>query len=130
MDPKQRFLRILLPAFYIATMATHALVIGKIIPYQWVNGGMSTSYQAQAIQSSISLVVIALLALFIWNMRNQRTKLSIWQNRFLYVITGLWIIGFMLQLLGTPFERYILSVVMLIGIVGHLRLVRSLSRNR
>lgn len=120
---------ILIAFFYSVTVLVHVLVIAKIIPYNSVNGGMSKSYEAQIAQSLISLVVIGLLFLFILGISKMERNPKLWQCRALYVITGLWVISLAMQLLGTSFERYVMSLVVLIGVVGHVSLIRNLRQS-
>lgn len=114
-----------LQVFYASAAVAHVLVIAKIIPYSWVNGGMSDSYQEQMIQSVSSLVVLGLLFLFVRHMSKPKVQVKFWQRLALKLITAFWVIGFMLQLLGTPFERYVLSITLAIGVIGHAQLIRS-----
>jgi hypothetical protein len=44
---------------------------------------------------------------------------------FLSVLTIFWGIGLVMQLLGTAFERYVLSLVLLMGFITHFRLARK-----
>jgi hypothetical protein len=118
----------LISGFYFSSLATHVLIISKILPYQWVSGGMSPSYEVQAVQSAVNIVVISLLFLLMWKITNLKTNPKVWQRRTLYIVTALWIIGFIMQLLGTSFERYVMSVVLLVGVAGHIQLVRGLPR--
>lgn len=120
-----RTTRILIAVFYSLSVATHVLVIGKIIPYTWVSGGMSKTYQDQAAQSAASIFLISLMFVFIWSVSKPKTKPTTLQIRILYVITGFWSLGLITQLLGTQFERYVLSIVILIGVVAHIRLIYS-----
>lgn len=124
--PSYRTIRALILTFYSAALVTHILIIGKIIPYQWVNGGMSPSYEAQAVQSLVSLVITTLLFIFVWRMSGPKTNPKIWQRRALYIVTALWILGFLMQLIGTSFERYGMSIVLLVGVFGHIILIRNL----
>ncbi|MDP3446099.1 MAG: hypothetical protein Q8T08_24825, partial [Ignavibacteria bacterium] len=54
----QRTVRILIVLFYSLTIFIHILIIARIIPYLWVNGGMSQSYEAQVIQSIVSILIV------------------------------------------------------------------------
>jgi hypothetical protein len=113
-------------AFYTAALVTQILVICKIIPYQWVNGGMSVSYDVQAVQSVVSIAITLLLFVFVMRMVSLKGCLKVWQRRSLYVITAWWTLGLLLQLIGTPFERYVMSPVLLVGVVGHLIITRQI----
>lgn len=115
----------LVSAFYAMCVFVQAMVIVKIIPYTWVNGGMSASYQAQAAQSVISIVIIGLLWLFCQNMMNPKTAVKKWQMYVLYAFTVFWTIGLVMQLLGTSFERYVMAPLLLFGIVLHLFLIKT-----
>ena len=117
--------RALLASFYSASVAIHVLVISKIIPYTWVNGGMSKSYEVQAQQSAISMLIIGMLFLYVWVISTPQKQKYPWQTRSLYVVAALLAIGFILQLLGTPFERYVMSIILAIGITSHLRLAAA-----
>ena len=123
-------LRVFILIFYIATLAIHLLVIATIIPYQWVNGGMSPTYEAQAVQSAVSIVITGLLLFMVRGLVKRLREPKVWQIRALYVLTGLLVLGFIQQLLGTPFERYAVSIVLIIGVVGHMMLIKQLSKLR
>lgn len=121
--------RNILVVFYSAAILTHVLVIAKVIPYKLVSGGMTASYSAQAVQSAVSMLVIGLFFLFTWKLSDSLRKPKTWQRRLLWLLTASWVIGFIMQVLGTSFERYVLSVVLLVGIIGHVRLLRTLPKS-
>lgn len=121
--------RVLLVIFYSAAILTHVLVIAKLIPYSLVSGGMAASYNAQAVQSAVSIVVIGLFFLFTWKLSNPSRVPKNWQKRLLWLLTASWVVGFIMQVLGTSFERYVLSIVLLVGIVGHVWLLRTLPKS-
>jgi phosphoglycerol transferase MdoB-like AlkP superfamily enzyme len=120
-------MRALVLIFYAAALVVQILVIGKIIPYQWVNGGMSVSYEAQAAQSVVSIVITSLLFLFVWRVAGLAARPKAWRRRVLYAVTAFWVLGLLMQLVGTPFERYVMSCVLLVGVGGHVLLIRKLS---
>lgn len=107
--------------FYAVGIVVHALVICKVIPFTWVNGGMSPSYEVQALQSGVSIVALGVLGLIVWGI-SKRKQLRTWQKILLYVLVAFWSLGFVMQLLGTPFERYVMSVALLAGVISHVRL--------
>ncbi len=111
--------------FYLSAFVIQLLVITKIIPYTWVNGGMSKSYAAQAIQSVISIFIMLVMFGFIWKNIIMPLGFQRWKLKLLYVITIFWALGFIMQIAGTTFERYFLSLFLLIGLVSHAMLVRE-----
>jgi len=112
-------IRWLIAAFYISALSVQLLVVLKVIPYDWVNGGMSESYESQLVQSLVSLVIISVLFVFVWKLARQNGKVKRWKLRALYIITILWLLGLFMQIAGTEFERYFLSLSLLLGVVSH-----------
>jgi hypothetical protein len=127
MKAPKSFIGPMIITFYASAIAVQLLVILKIIPFNWVNGGMSKSYEVQAVQSSISLVALAGLFVFVSKMVKRGAssrKLTI-----LYVITLFLLVGLTMQLLGTTFERYCLSLLLLLGVISHGLLIRHIRSN-
>ncbi len=122
---ENRKIKILICVFYVLSILVQILVLAKVIPYDWVNGRMSESYEAQAVQSIISILIILTIALFCRKILNLKSSPKKWQINTLYVITAFWTIGFIMQLLGTEFERYALSPLLLLGIVSHTLLIKQ-----
>ncbi|MFO0862190.1 MAG: hypothetical protein U0516_00490 [Candidatus Saccharibacteria bacterium] len=116
-------LKWLIAIFYISALSVQFLVLLKVIPYYWVNGGKSASYESQLVQSLISIVIIFILYIFVWKLLYQKGLIKKWKLRALYVITFFWLLGFLMQLAGTEFERYFLSLFLLLGVVSHGMLV-------
>jgi len=123
-EPSKNLIRLMIASFYGAGVLVHLLVVAQVIPYSWVNGGLSPSYEAQAIQSGVSIVVLGVLGMVVWGI-SKRTQLRTWQKRLLYALVAFWILGFVMQLLGTPFERYVMSVALFVGVISHVRLAQS-----
>jgi len=105
----------------------HILVLADILPYQWINGGrtesLSQAYQTAAL-SIVIIVVMKLITLFgarILPMRRNKTAAVILRAA-LIAIACFSFIGVIQQLLGTIFEKCILSVVNLIGFVADVRI--------
>lgn len=122
----QRTVRILIALFYSLTILIHILIIAKFIPYSWVNGGMSQSYEVQALQSIVSILIVIAIFIYVWIIYAPSKKIKNWQKRILYGITALWGLGLVQQLFGTPFERYVMSIVVVIGFISHILLVRKI----
>lgn len=109
--------------FYVCAILIHFLVIRKKIPFQFVNGGRSTSYEAQARQSKASVIILCIGLVYII----LGITLPTLRKTILYMILSLllgllWLFGTVMQLLGTKFERYYLSWLNLIGTVAHINL--------
>lgn len=124
--PKVKKITFLILTFYLISVAVHLLVILKVIPYYWINGGLSESYESQTKISILSMVVIIGLGIFCWKLIKTRKSPSNFQMIFLYIITFFWVISLIMQLAGTNFERYFMSLVLLLGIVSHLLLIKFL----
>ncbi len=119
----------LLIAFYGLSVLVHALVLARLIPFDWVNGGRSASYAEQARLSIVSIVVLAGLFSFVWFLaqKGTATPLQRWTLIGITVVVG---VGLLLQLLGTAFERGIVTLIMIAGLTGHLLLLGELRRSR
>lgn len=113
-----------LATFYALSIAVHLLIIIKLIPFDWVNGGRSETYRDQALQSVASIVVIGILAALVWRVEKTMTQERAWKTIALLVVTALWVIGFVMQLFGTTFERFVVSILLVLGVVAHVRLLR------
>lgn len=121
--------RPILLAFYSLAVLTHVLVMAKVIPHDWVNGGRSPSYAVQAAQSALSIVVLLALFAFVWRLMGRAT-VGRAQWGFLLVVTVLLALGAALQLLGTTFERDFMLPLLLTGLTGHLMLAGDLRPRR
>lgn len=109
--------------FYGLVVITHVFIITKIIPYTYVNGGRSTSYQAQVSLSKASIIIAAFGILFFsLNHFFPLLHQSLIYALIAFILTAYWLFGFVLQWLGTPFEKFIMSWIALLGVVSHLML--------
>jgi hypothetical protein len=110
--------------FYAASTLLHILVIVKIIPYAWVNGGRSESFEQQVSLSSVSIVIIAFVGLLTWYLMTQKNR------KFgivgLSIITIWWAVSLLLQLLGTQFEKLILAPLHAVGVLAYIQAVRAI----
>jgi len=109
--------------FYSFTILIHVLIIMGIIPFTWVNGGLSESFAAQLPISIINIVIAVIGGLFtLIAGRNipRKYKRTITVISWFFVV--LWSFGFIQQLLGTPFEKIVCSLILLLGIISNLRL--------
>ena len=109
--------------FYSLAITIQTLVITRVIPYNWVNGGFSESYDAQlalSINSIVLLVVMFVLTLIAGKVIKTKLKKTI--TIICWIMSAYWLIGLIMQLIGTPFERFIISWTILLGLVSSLRL--------
>ena len=117
--------------FYICALLAQTLTILKVIPYKWVNGGMSTSYRAQAMQSAVSIIIFSVIYLFALRPLLGPGKVLTKNRRLsLYFLIAFWSLGFILQIIGTNFERYFLSLLLLYGLVVHAKLLKYFQEKR
>lgn len=106
----------------------HALVILKVIPYTWINGGRSVSYEAQKKQSIIGIIaLLANIAFFLVASNIISVDMGSMGNKIidiiLWILAILFMISTVMQLLGTKFERYVMSVIVLILLVCIFRMI-------
>jgi hypothetical protein len=109
--------------FYSLTILIHILIISGIIPLTWVNGGRSESFATQLPISIINIIISIIGGVFtllvggtILNKYKRGITVLLW----FFVV--LWSIGFIQQLLGTPFEKMVCSFILLLGIISNLRM--------
>ncbi len=115
--------------FYSMTILIHFLIISKSIPFTWVNGGRSESFAEQLPISVISIVISiigAAFTLIVGRIKLYKYKRGITVICWFFVV--LWSFGFIQQLFGTPFEKMVCSLVLLIGVISHLRM--AIEKNR
>lgn len=109
--------------FYSLTILIHFLIIIKIIPFTWVNGGRSESFAEQLPITVINIVISIIglvFTLFVGRVKLYKFKRGITVICWFFVV--LWSFGFIQQLFGTPFEKMVCSLVLLIGVISNLRM--------
>lgn len=112
-------------AMVVLTIIVHGLVILKVIPYTWINGGRSLSYESQKKQSILGIIVLVVMIPFLLNVSSivSITIVSSITNIILWIVVAFLLISTIMQLLGTTFERYAMSIVVFILLVCVLRIV-------
>lgn len=107
--------------YYILSIFLHLLIIGKVISYNDVNGGRSSSYEAQRKTSIFSIVILLTGIMYlISNLLFSDFSDSILNHIIIGILSFYWLIGFFMQLMGTKFERYYLSWLVIIGVISHI----------
>ena len=109
--------------FYSMTILIHFLIISKSIPFTWVNGGRSESFAEQLPISVINIVISIIgvvFTLIVDRIKLYKYKRGITVICWFFVV--LWSFGFIQQLFGTPFEKMVCSLVLLIGVISNLRM--------
>jgi hypothetical protein len=109
--------------FYTLAILIHFLIISQSIPFTWVNGGRSESFAEQLPISVINIVIsiIGLVFTFIVG-RTKLYKYKIGMTVICWFFVVLWSFGFIQQLFGTPFEKMVCSLVLLLGVISNLRM--------
>ncbi|MBR5989923.1 MAG: hypothetical protein IK003_10425 [Prevotella sp.] len=105
----------------------HTLVLSGILPYQWVNGGRTESFEA-ACQTAVSSIIITVVSILIAAVASQLIPVRF--NRFWgIVLSAILILALPLsflaviqQFLGTTFERCVMSIVTIIGFCAAARI--------
>ena len=109
--------------FYSLTILIHFLIISKSIPFIWVNGGRSESFAEQLPISVINIVISIIgvvFTLIVGRIKLYKYKRGITVIFWFFVV--IWSFGFIQQLFGTPFEKMVCSLVLLIGVISNLRM--------
>lgn len=110
--------------FYFSSILIHLLVLEKKIDYKLVNGGRSNNFVEQQKISKSSILILIVFFLFILstlifpNLRSTIVYLVI-----ISIITLFWLLGTILQLIGTKFERRVVFWINLVGLVSHIYLI-------
>jgi hypothetical protein len=109
--------------FYSLTILIHILIISGIIPLTWVNGGRSESFATQLPISIINIIISIIGGVFTLLIGgNLLKKFKRGTTVILWFFVVLWSIGYIQQLLGTPFEKTVCSFILLLGIISNLRM--------
>ena len=109
--------------FYSLTIFIHILIISKSIPFTWVNGGRSESFAEQLPITVVNIVISIIGVVFtltVGRIKPYKNKRGI--TIICWFFVALWSFGFIEQLLGTPFEKIVCSLVLLIGVISNLRM--------
>jgi hypothetical protein len=109
--------------FYSLTILIHFLIISKSIPFTWVNGGRSESFAEQLPITVINIVISIIgvvFTLIVGRIKLYKYKRGITVICWFFVV--LWSFGFIQQLFGTPFEKMVCSLVLLLGVISNLRM--------
>ncbi|MCK6207678.1 hypothetical protein KZX50_19740 [Bacillus infantis] len=109
--------------FYSLTILIHVLILSKSIPFTWVNGGRSESFAEQLPITVIGIVISIIgvvFTLIVGRIKLYKYKRGITVICWFFVV--LWSFGFMQQLFGTPFEKMVCSLVLLLGVISNLRM--------
>lgn len=111
--------------FYIIVLIIHILIIAKIIPFNWINGGRSASYNDQLKISTVNIGITFIGFIYVY--ANQKFQ-NIQNNpffRFLkWALVPFWSFSLVLQFLGTSFEMFVMSPIIMFGIYVHVQLAR------
>ena len=110
-------------SFYALTILLHVFILMGIIPFTWVNGGRSESLATQLPITVINLIVSIVGGFFTLIAGGIiRTKYKKGITVICWIFVALWSIGFIQQLLGTPFEKIVCSLLLLLGVISNLRM--------
>jgi len=109
--------------FYPLTFLIQVLIISGIIPLTWVNGGRSESLTTQLPISIINIIISIIGGVFTLLVSGNilyKYKRGVTIICWFFVV--LWSFGFIQQLLGTPFEKMVVSLVLLLGVISNMRM--------
>lgn len=109
---------------YFASILIHFLVICKKISFNMINGGRSTDFKEQKKQSQVSIIILFVMFIYIISTmlfpEVRETILFLIINSLLVLF---WLLGTIMQLLGTKFEKRVVVWINLIGLLSHLLLL-------
>ena len=111
----------------LLNILVHIFVILNILPYQWVNGGRTESLEA-ACQISVNSIIACVVCILITLIASSIIPIKL--NRYvgialtvvLVVLLPLSFIGVIQQLLGTLFEKCVMSIVAAVGFCTAVRI--------
>ncbi|QFJ55101.1 hypothetical protein [Pseudobutyrivibrio xylanivorans] len=114
-------------AIGLLTILVHVLVITGVLPYLWINGGRSESFEA-AKQTSFSSIIIILVSIVITIIASQIIPIKF--NKFWGIVISVFLIvtlplsffGIIEQFLGTMFEKCVMSIVTIVGFIADARI--------
>ena len=109
--------------FYSMTFLIQVFIISGIIPFTWVNGGRSESLATQLPISIINIIISIIggvFTLLVGGNMLYKYKRGITVMCWFFVV--LWSFGFIQQLLGTPFEKMVISLILLLGVISNMRM--------
>jgi len=111
----------------VINIIVHVLIITQIMPYTWVNGGRSVSFELarqtslSSIYMTIFNIIIALIASKIIPLKMNKFW-SKFLTVFLVATLPLGLMGVVQQFLGTMFEKCCMSIVAIIGFLSDTRI--------
>jgi len=109
--------------FYSLTFLIQILIISGVIPFTWVNGGRSESLATQLPISIINIIISIIGGIFtLLISRNIVYKYKRGITVICWFFVVLWSFGFIQQLLGTPFEKMVMSLLLLLGVISNMRM--------
>ena len=110
--------------FYIASLLIHVLVLYKKISFKLVNGGRSKDFKEQQKQSQVSILIIVVMSIYILStLLFPSFRGTIVFLVFTSLLVLFWLLGTVMQLLGTQFEKRVVVWINLIGLVSHVLLL-------
>ena len=111
-------------AIILLVIFCHLLIVFQIIPFSWVNGGRSLTFESQKQSSLISISILFLMIPI--NVGAMKYFLNKFLNIILKILLyGLFIyfaLSLIMQLFGTLFEKTVMSILCLISALMYLRL--------
>jgi hypothetical protein len=109
--------------FYAFVILLHFLIIFGVVPHTLVSGGRISSFDKQVKISKSSILISFIGLLFVsLGLLSPSIRKSLFYTILAFLLSGFWFLSLIMQLLGTNFERYLMSLLVLIGVLSHLSL--------
>jgi hypothetical protein len=112
-------------AINLLVIAGHILIILRVIPFNWVSGGLISSYEIQK-QISVTSIIILLstVPVTLWGAKIIfKNKLTVLLKILLCILCAYFFVGFFMQILGTLFERCVTSIFCIVSAIMYFRLI-------
>ncbi|MCD4826918.1 MAG: hypothetical protein K8Q99_03990 [Acholeplasmataceae bacterium] len=112
--------------FYFSSLAIHILILNKKISYQLVNGGRSKDFIEQQKQSKASIFILIVLMMYVlYTAVSPTFRLSLVYLVLSFVLVLFWLLGTIMQIIGTKFEKRVVFWINLVGLLSHILLMLS-----
>jgi len=115
-------------AVYLIAIIVHILTIFDVIPFEWLNGGRINSQEVARVISIAGIIFLS-ISIFI-NLAAAKmipvkfsTPLVVMLKIYLWFQTAFMGLSIPAQLMGTPFEKVCMTILVLVGFLSSLRLV-------
>lgn len=118
---------IILITVLLLAISVHILVLLGVLPYNWINGGRVSSMDETMQISTVGIITLSIsifvVLISIGVIPVKLNKIGrFFLKIYLWILTLFMFLSIFLQLLGTTFEMYCMSILVIVGFITALRL--------